>query len=300
MSSARRPALFLLPLLLAIPPTLTTCRSAITTPRPAADFLSDCAARTLGPAVQASLDNRALSLRCSPELLGPHSDSQRLITAAVTRALAAEQQTRTVLGFNAASATKGDPIDLMLYASARDYRRRTAEQGRIAASQAYYDTQRRQMHVPVQSPLSHWRHEWTHAHVADALPGTPYWIHEAMATLIEETDDWSELRLPRRMAAIAPAALSAVRGYTAGSRRRGPNTNPLLSAGGLPETLLARPPTAATAVLGAFYLAELLQTGRLPPPGDQGFWVGLAGVDRSLRVSLYARLRAAEISGTGH
>ena len=159
------------------------------------------------------------------------------------------------------------------------------------------------MHVPVRAPRSHWRHEWTHAWVADTFPGTPYWIHEALATLIEETEDWRELRLPRRMAPIAPAAQAAVREHMDGSRRRTPNTNPLLSGGGLPETLLARPPTAATAVLGAFYLAELIESGRLPPPaafdsansGGEDFWIGLAGVDRSLRVSLYARRRAAEL-----
>ncbi len=131
------------------------------------------------------------------------SDSS--IALAATRARREFDRIRSALDLPPLSPKNpAPPFTIALYADLVEYRRLArSEPGILPATLSRYDSRSRTLHVPARAPATTWRHEWTHALLADRRPGTPYWLHEGLALLLEETQSIDgRPRLPGRIQAL--------------------------------------------------------------------------------------------------
>ncbi|MEQ9366240.1 MAG: hypothetical protein RIF32_18520 [Leptospirales bacterium] len=96
------------------------------------------------------------------------------------------------------------PFTLVLYANPGEYDRLARlDPDLLPATRSRYDSRFRTLHLPATAADTDWRHEWTHAILSDRSPGSPYWLHEGLAVLLEETDGLAMgPRLPRPIVAV--------------------------------------------------------------------------------------------------
>ncbi|MCR9141580.1 MAG: hypothetical protein NXI24_04950 [bacterium] len=146
-------------------------------------------------------------------------------------------------------ADQAQPFRLVLYATAAEYDRHARRQsGLLPQSRSRYDSRTRSLHLPAAADPADWRHEWTHAILFDRRGDLPFWLHEGLALLLEETEDLTRAaRLPRRIGALRERVIRHVQGR------------------GLADLLQERPPGALAGPTAAWLCAYLSEQGS---PGD--------------------------------
>jgi hypothetical protein len=147
---------------------------------------------------------------------------------------------RVLPASEAAQAATPPGVQVILYRNAAQYARCAGTNPSAVPSQSRYDSRRRALHIPVDAPATTWRHEWVHVLLADRRPAPPYWLHEGLAILLEESARLDgRSRLPERVVARRPAVIAAV------------------ADGGLRRLLNRDSPDGAAAALAAWFCAYL-------------------------------------------
>lgn len=173
----------------------TACQSL--TPDPPPD-LRPLPENFLRLQVQAS---HSLRVYASPRL--PNS----LLSASLLTAVATRARLENLLSLPARAV-----FDLALYEDPAEYALFSDRDPRLLpGTSSRYDSASRTIHILAQASPGNWRHEWTHALLTDHQPNAPYWLHEGMALLLEETDQIrGRPRLPGRIIPLRSAVVRHV------------------------------------------------------------------------------------------
>ena len=157
----------------------------------------------------------------------------------------------------------GPPYTIVLYADLDEYAACTSgiSAQALQDTTGHYDSRVREFHVPATAREPDWRHEWVHAVLADHTPAAPYWLHEGLAILLEETEQLDRApRLPARILALRDRVKHHV------------------ADGGLLALLERRSPGRWAAPTAAYFCAYLSAQGRLTAAIANG---GVIDADRT-------------------
>ena len=98
------------------------------------------------------------------------------------------------------------PVEVWLYRDNAHYSNCLDNQ-RHMPSRSRYESASRQLHIPASAPAASWRHEWVHVLLSEGPARLPYWLHEGLALLFEESPGWrGAVSVPERFRPYRQAA----------------------------------------------------------------------------------------------
>jgi len=95
-------------------------------------------------------------------------------------------------------------ISLILYKNQFSYSRHRRV---LIDSVADFERRRKRINISIDAPESVWKHELSHALLELARPGTPFWLHEGLALLIQDSHFSGPITCDGRFTARMPESL---------------------------------------------------------------------------------------------